>query len=208
MRTEAVRALAKLTVSLRITGVRDDGYHLIDAEMVTVDLADELTFSGGRRARGRGGGASGPLSRLPGGDDNLVRRALGRGGRHGAGTAGQAHPGRRGAGGGLADAAAVLRWAGVGRRRGWLPGLGADVPFCVRGGRARVTGDRRHRRAAAGDRGHATRCWIPPFGCSTPEECTAPGTPWAAPWAPGPTTSRSAALAVEPELARLARSPR
>ena len=46
-----------------------------------------------------------------------------------------------------------------------------------------MTGDRRHRRAAAGDRGHPTRCWIPPFGCSTPEQCTAPGTPWAAPMA-------------------------
>ena len=29
-----LRALAKLTLSLRITGVRPDGYHLIDAEMV------------------------------------------------------------------------------------------------------------------------------------------------------------------------------
>ena len=57
-------APAKLTVSLRITGVRDDGYHLIDAEMVSLDLADELTFADGdglevvgRRlgAAGRGG---------------------------------------------------------------------------------------------------------------------------------------------------------
>ena len=28
-------AHAKLTLSLRVTGVRDDGYHLIDAEMVS-----------------------------------------------------------------------------------------------------------------------------------------------------------------------------
>ena len=35
-------APAKLTLSLRITGVRDDGYHLIDAEMVALDLADRL----------------------------------------------------------------------------------------------------------------------------------------------------------------------
>ena len=48
-----VPALAKLTVSLRITGVRDDGYHLIDAEMVTLDLADELTLQRRRRARDR-----------------------------------------------------------------------------------------------------------------------------------------------------------
>ena len=41
------QALAKLTLSLRITGVRPDGYHLLDAEMVTVDLADTLYFSAG-----------------------------------------------------------------------------------------------------------------------------------------------------------------
>ena len=42
-----VRALAKLTLSLRISGVRPDGFHEIDAEMVTLDLCDELTFSTG-----------------------------------------------------------------------------------------------------------------------------------------------------------------
>ena len=35
-------APAKLTVSLRMVGVRDDGYHLIDAEMVTLDVVDTL----------------------------------------------------------------------------------------------------------------------------------------------------------------------
>ena len=35
-------APAKLTVSLQVTGVRADGYHELDAEMVTLDLADEL----------------------------------------------------------------------------------------------------------------------------------------------------------------------
>ena len=42
MQPTVLRAAAKLTVSLRITGVRDDGYHLIDAEMISVDLFDEL----------------------------------------------------------------------------------------------------------------------------------------------------------------------
>ena len=35
-RTSQVRAPAKLTLSLRVVGVRDDGYHLIEAEMVTL----------------------------------------------------------------------------------------------------------------------------------------------------------------------------
>ena len=42
-----LRALAKLTLSLRITGVRTDGYHLLDAEMVTVDLCDTVTIASG-----------------------------------------------------------------------------------------------------------------------------------------------------------------
>jgi 4-diphosphocytidyl-2-C-methyl-D-erythritol kinase len=44
-----------------------------------------------------------------------------------------------GLGGGSADAAAVLRWAGCGDITVGA-GLGADVPFCLVGGRARVTG--------------------------------------------------------------------
>jgi 4-diphosphocytidyl-2C-methyl-D-erythritol kinase len=35
--------LAKLTLLLRVAG-RADGYHLIDAEMVTIDLTDDLEF--------------------------------------------------------------------------------------------------------------------------------------------------------------------
>ena len=40
-------APAKLTLSLRVVGVREDGLHLIDAEMVTVDLADTLRVGDG-----------------------------------------------------------------------------------------------------------------------------------------------------------------
>ncbi len=42
-----VNAPAKLTISLRVTGVRPDGFHLIDAEMVTLDLCDTLTITEG-----------------------------------------------------------------------------------------------------------------------------------------------------------------
>src|SRR5205823_12802474 len=44
-----------------------------------------------------------------------------------------------GLGGGSADAAAVLRWAGC-SDLGVAAGLGADVPFCLVGGRARISG--------------------------------------------------------------------
>ena len=40
-----VNAPAKLTISLQVTGVRPDGFHLIDAEMVTLDLCDTLTIT-------------------------------------------------------------------------------------------------------------------------------------------------------------------
>lgn len=47
MPTRVLQALAKLTLSLRVAGTRDDGYHLIDAEMVTIDLSDDLEFGEG-----------------------------------------------------------------------------------------------------------------------------------------------------------------
>ena len=51
--------------------MRADGYHLIDAEMVTLDLADTLTFSEGDGLEVDGAGPD-----VPPDDDNLVRRAL------------------------------------------------------------------------------------------------------------------------------------
>ena len=47
VRPVVLTAPAKLTLDLRVTGVRADGYHLIDAEMVSLDLADEVTFADG-----------------------------------------------------------------------------------------------------------------------------------------------------------------
>ena len=39
-----LEAPAKLTLSLRVTGIRDDGYHLIRAEMVSLDIFDSLSL--------------------------------------------------------------------------------------------------------------------------------------------------------------------
>src|SRR5688572_17579026 len=105
---EVVVAPAKLTRSLRVTGVRADGYHLIDAEMVSLDLADTLTIADGDglAVRGRDGGVQAD-------DDNLVARALRAVGRTARVTVDKRIPAGAGLGGGSADAAAVLRWAGV-----------------------------------------------------------------------------------------------
>ena len=40
-----IDAPAKLTLSLRVTAVREDGFHLIDAEMVTLDLVDKVRIT-------------------------------------------------------------------------------------------------------------------------------------------------------------------
>ena len=133
-----VAAPAKLTLSLRVTGVRPDGYHLLDAEMVSIDLADELAF-------GEGSGLGvvdqlpiGPLV-LPPEQDNLVTKALRAVGRQASVRLVKRIPPGAGLGGGSSDAAAVLRWAQR-RDAALAAGLGADVPFCLAGGRARVRG--------------------------------------------------------------------
>jgi 4-diphosphocytidyl-2-C-methyl-D-erythritol kinase len=134
--TDGVRvehARAKLTLSLRVTGRRDDGYHLIDAEMATVDLADTLLFAPGD------GVELVPLVRTLPFEPSLITRALEAVGRQAFVRLEKRIPVGAGLGGGSADAAAVLRWAGC-TDVDVAVALGADVPFCLVGGRARVTG--------------------------------------------------------------------
>jgi 4-diphosphocytidyl-2-C-methyl-D-erythritol kinase len=138
-----VVAPAKLTLSLRITGVRADGYHLLEAEMVTLDLADTLFIEDGdglsisrEPVAGFTGWQDAPISTGP---DNLVARALVAVGRTARVHVAKRVPPGAGLGGGSADAAAILRWAAC-SDRSVAAGLGADVPFCVAGGRAMVRG--------------------------------------------------------------------
>ena len=128
-------APAKLTLSLRITGVRPDGHHTIDAEMVTLDYGDRLELRPGDGLEVTGPRAWG----VPAGDANLVRRALAAVGRTAHVRLEKRVPPGAGLGGGSADAAAVLRWAAC-TDLAVAAALGADVPFCLVGGRARVTG--------------------------------------------------------------------
>lgn len=135
------RAAAKLTLSLRVTGVRPDGHHLLEAEMASLDLADALAFSDGDSLEivrldppGPGG-----HHEVPGGEQNLVAKALRAVGRRAAVRLEKRIPPGAGLGGGSADAAAVLRWAGV-RDTELAARLGSDVPFCLVGGRALVRG--------------------------------------------------------------------
>ena len=91
-RRSRCRAPAKLTLSLRITGVRADGYHLIDAEMVSLEWADTLTITPG----GSGLTADGPFAAgMPLDDTNLVAKALRLAERDGSGAPAQVDPARR-----------------------------------------------------------------------------------------------------------------
>jgi len=134
--TIVVPAPAKLTLTFRVTGVRDDGYHFIDAEMVTLEWCDTLTID----PSSKGLTAEGPYAKgLPLNQSNLVTKALKLAGRTAAVHIRKELPRGGGLGGGSADAAAILRWAGF-DDLDESARLGSDVPFCVVGGRARVRG--------------------------------------------------------------------
>ncbi len=195
------QALAKLTLTFRITGVRNDGHHLVDSEMVTVDLADRLTFSEGeglqvRPAEGAHGDVVGGVP-LDGSDTvTAALRAVGR----------TAHvllekriPPGAGLGGGSSDAAAVLRWAGETSAEVAVS-IGADVPFCLIGGRAWVSGiGERVRPESFVERSFALL--TPPFRISTPAAYRT----WdslGGPVGPGTNDLEPAALTLEPRLTR------
>jgi 4-diphosphocytidyl-2-C-methyl-D-erythritol kinase len=205
-----LRAPAKLTVSLRVTGVRADGYHLLDAEMVTVDLADTLTIGPGHGLRctveGAYGAAEPGERAVPDGSANLVTRALAAVGREAAVDLVKRIPPGAGLGGGSADAAAVLRWAACTDPE-VAAGLGADIPFCLAGGRARVRGigeqvsplphvDRRFTLVLlpfAVDTGAAYRAW---------DELAAAGDLPPVAHGLAPNDLEAPALTVEPRMAR------
>lgn len=204
--TTALQAPAKLTLSLRIIGVRDDGYHLIDAEMVSLDVADTLELTpidlgSGAVVSVVDADTGHPLDVGPT-DHNLVTRALALVGRSVNVRVTKRIPAGAGLGGGSADAAAVLRWAG------WTDleaaaQLGADVAFCLVGGRAQVGG--------IGERieplpyeARTFTLLTPPFGCSTVEVYRAwdrLGGPTRGGPDGGPNDLEPAALTVEPRLA-------
>jgi 4-diphosphocytidyl-2-C-methyl-D-erythritol kinase len=201
MNARVEQAQAKLTLSLKLVGMRTDGYHLIDAEMVSLDLRDTLTFTDGdglsiEMESSAAGGL--PVETSP---DNLIIRALTKVNRRARVHVVKRIPAGGGLGGGSADAAAVFRWANRTKDEDVLEAaqLGADVSFCIRGGRARVTG--------IGERieplpfvARTFTLLTPPFGVSTPAAYRA----WdelGGPISEGPNDLTAGSLAVDPRLA-------
>ena len=156
-------AHAKVNLWLNVVGRRDDGYHLLDSLVAFVDLADQVEA---RPDDQLSLALDGPLANVLAGEaDNLVLKAA----RLLADRAGVAPraairlikhvPVAAGLGGGSADAAATLREL-VELWRVAMPEeelfdlaarLGADVPMCLAGRTAFVSG--------IGDR----LTWAPPL---------------------------------------------
>ena len=150
------KAYAKVNLALDVTGKREDGYHLVRLTLHTVDVSDLLVF----RKNGSGEitlsvepGSIVPDD-FPAGPDNLVCRAAERiretfGIREGVDISlTKTIPAAAGMAGGSTDAAAVFHafntMFGLGLsleelQEMALP-LGADIPFCIRGGAALAEG--------------------------------------------------------------------
>lgn len=193
---EVIQAPAKLTLSLRMTGIRQDGYHLIDAEMVTLDFGDVLEIDhDGDGLTVLGGGAD-----IPTGPSNLVNKALALAGRTAGVTLHKNVPSQAGLGGGSSDAGAILRWAGFTDLEA-AASIGADVAFCTVGGRARVTGIGEIVDPLPFVEQKLTLI-TPPVACSTPavykawDELGGPKDP------ENPNDLEPAAIAVAPDLVR------
>ena len=138
------RAYAKLNLTLGVLYKRADGYHALDSIMQTIDLFDTVTVE---RARDILVTSTGML--LP--YDNTIRRAAE---LYRALTGRSAHirvikriPAEAGLGGGSADAAATLNalqdlFGEVDEKTlvELAAKVGADVPFCLKGGTQRAEG--------------------------------------------------------------------
>ncbi len=198
----AVRAHAKLTRTLKMTGLRDDGYHLLDAEMVSLELHDVVTLHPDLAETTIE--VTGPFADgVPTDRSNLVFGALDLLGRTAGVVIDKQLPHGGGRGGGATDAAAVLRWGGFGTDPASLAiaaRLGADIAFCTVGGRARVTGIGEIIEPLP----HVDReitLIIPPLRVSTPAAYRA----WdelGGPVGDGPNDLEAAAIAVEPAMGR------
>ena len=143
------KAYGKINLALRITGRRDDGYHDIDTVFQSIGLYDTIRLEPADCVE-----ISCSEPALPCDRSNLAYKAYEALRPYCKGKAGvRIHivkkiPIAAGLAGGSTDCAAVLR----GLNRLWHLGLsydqlcrigarlGADVPFCIRGGTARGTG--------------------------------------------------------------------
>lgn len=144
-------AFAKINLGLDVTGVREDGYHLLRMIMQQIDLQDTLTFKIKEPADRDGSGVTVLCDESgisPAGEDNLICRAV-RMMKEAYGLRADVDihlvkriPMAAGLAGGSTDAAAAfcavrdLLVPGVsdGELMRLAVRLGADIPYCIAGG--------------------------------------------------------------------------
>ncbi len=172
-------ALAKVTLSLRVTGRRPDGYHDLEALAVSSTAPADLVYFNRRRRPGVRITVS-PPGAAPEDASNLVVRAVAslapdlslRGGLRV--RVSKQVPVGAGLGGGSSDAAATLRLlghiAGLPQERllEIAAELGSDVPFCLRGTPAWMRGRGEVLEPVDGVPQLMLVIAVPGFGCSTP----------------------------------------
>ena len=177
MRKVMEAAYAKVNLTLTVTGRRADGYHTIESLFQSVSLCDKLTLE--QRERGfwlnETAGIPAEENIITRADQLLRREFPNLGGV--AVTLEKNIPTQAGLGGGSTDAAAYLRGMdrlyGMGLDREGLRALaaelGADVPFCLRGGTMLAQGIGEEL-SLLPDMPH---CWVvlckPPFAVPTKE---------------------------------------
>jgi 4-diphosphocytidyl-2-C-methyl-D-erythritol kinase len=169
-------AFSKINLGLRVGRVRDDGFHPIDGIFQSVTISDTLSIETAEVDSI----ASSAGRQVPDGLDNLAFRAVAAV-RDAAGsdqpiavTLDKTIPAAAGLAGGSADAAAALAMAGrifgiaAETLRDLAPRLGSDVPFCLHGGTARVTGRGERIERLAPLSGFSFAVVVPPFELATP----------------------------------------
>lgn len=145
-----LEAAAKLNLSLDITGIRQDGYHLLDSVMQSISLYDRVALvkkdfgitldvdnpkipKDSKNTAYKSAEAFFEDTGISGGVDIFIEKSI---------------PSEAGMGGGSADAAAVILGLNelyetklsVEKLKEIGLKVGADVPFCIVGGTARVRG--------------------------------------------------------------------
>lgn len=210
-----LEAPAKLNLSLQVAGQRADGYHLLETEMVLLELADRLLLMPGAA----GLRVEAPASEIPVDRSNLAWRGLvaGLGAEpdHLCLTLEKRIPVGSGLGGGSSDAAAAWR---LGRRAtgaaevanredlAALAVLGADIPFFAAGcAAARVAGIGEQVNPMPVPRAAAVVLVHPPFGISTAAVFAEVSREDLAHHHPGGNDLLAPALRLRPELADLMR---
>ena len=180
-----IEARAKINLTLDVTGKREDGYHLVKMVMQSVDLHDDVRVTivrGEKKPRGIVLSCSLPF--LPTDERNLAYRAAELFYKETGALLETCEihiekriPVAAGLAGGSTDAAAVLRALNALHTAGLTDDelcemglkLGADVPFCLRGGTMLAQGIGEEL-SLLPDMPH---CWVvlckPPFAVSTKE---------------------------------------